>query len=321
LSVYIIIFSLTGSQVTAAGFREVTTEDVKFGVWYPSDTAGEKQKFGPFETTMAKDSPIRVGKHQLVLFSHGVGGRYRNHYLTAQTLADAGYIVIAPDHQADYLIGGQDTAAALDYRYFELMLSLNAVRNNADFNPYIKSGPVHGVGYSLGGFTIMLAAGAGLDLKKRDLYCEKNGFQDPEFCEEPGMIYRFLQSFSYDVNLRPTTDQFQHEPIVTGKAVLIAPVYQGLTIGTNLSLTNLTVISITGDTIAKPIFHALPLKKNADTYVKSKLESIEGHHFAFIAPFPKRLEDIPVAKDPKGFDRPAFLNTVNKMILKSLKTP
>jgi hypothetical protein len=42
------------------------------------------------------------------------------------------------------------------------------------------------------------------------------------------------------------------------------------------------------------------------------------HHFAFIAPFPKWLtdsENIPVAKDPEGFDRQAFIDNVNQDIV------
>ena len=47
-------------------------------------------------------------------------------------------------------------------------------------------------------------------------------------------------------------------------------------------------------------------------------KTVQGHHYAFIAPFPKWLtdkEDIPVAKDPEGFNRPAFLQTVNEIIV------
>ena len=39
--------------------------------------------------------PIREGQYEVVLFSHGNGGRYRNHYLTAQVLTDAGFKAMA----------------------------------------------------------------------------------------------------------------------------------------------------------------------------------------------------------------------------------
>ncbi len=320
----ILLFLLCGSASEAAGFRQLTSRGVQFGTWYPTDVPSVKQRLGPFEATMAKDAPVRAGQHQIVLFSHGNGGRYRNHYLTAQTLAEAGYIVIAPQHQADYLVGSRKTAAALDHRYLELELALNAVRANPDFGPYLVPGPAHGVGYSLGGFTIMLAAGAEFDSKKAARHCDQNGRQDPGFCENPGFISRMVQSFRHDVNLRFTADPFRHDPIVTGKAVLIAPVYQGLEIGVGLSIADLTVIAVTGDKIAQPHFHAEPLQQTAGIHVPSRLKTIKGHHYAFISPFPKWLtdqEEIPVARDPEGFDRPAFLKAVNAMILEAISTP
>lgn len=324
LALCIILISLYGSLSEAAGFREITTQGVQFGVWYPTDAVSVKQRIGPFETTMAKDAPVRTGKHQIVLFSHGNGGRFRNHYLTAQELADVGYIVIAPQHQADYLVGSRKTAAALDHRYFELELSLKALRSNPDFSSHIAPGPVNGVGYSLGGATIMLAAGAGYNSQKAAQHCQKYDVEDAEFCESPGFIFRTIQSFRSDANLRLTPDPFRNEPILTGKAVIIAPVYQGLTVRRGLSLAGLTVIAITGDTIAQPRFHAEPLEQDVGTRVPSRLKSIAGHHYAFISPFPKWLtdqEDIPVAKDPVGFDRLTFLTAINKMILEALASP
>ena len=109
----------------------------------------------------------------------------------------------------------------------------------------------------------MLAAGAGFSSNKANLHCNKNGEQDSAFCDDPGFIFRIIQSFRSDVKLRTTNDPFQYDPIFTGKAVLIAP-------------------------------------------------------------FPKWLrdkEDIPIAFDPEGFDRPAFINSVNEMILRALGTP
>ena len=91
----------------AAGFREMSVDDLNLGVWYPSDTSPSRQRLGPFDVEIAKNVPIRAGKYEIVLFSHGNGGSYRNHHLTTRTLADAGFIVVAPQHEADYLVGGK----------------------------------------------------------------------------------------------------------------------------------------------------------------------------------------------------------------------
>ena len=87
-------------------------------------------------------------------------------------------------------------------------------------------------------------------------------------------------------------------------------------------MTDVTVIAIDGDTIAKPEFHAKPLFDAVERRVPSQYFVMQGHHFAFIAPFPKRVtdhEDIPIAKDPKGFDRSAFLDVINGIIVDAMK--
>jgi len=312
---------LLSALTQAAGFRELTSQGVDFGIWYPTDHLGSEQRLGAFTTLMSKNAPVRTGQYQLVLFSHGNGGRPRNHYLTSQILAEAGYIVIAPQHKADYLIGSRKTAAALDHRYVELEVALQAVQTHPDFINHITLGHIHGVGYSLGGATIMLAAGVGFDSNLSAKHCHQFGIEDAIFCDAPSLFFRLIQWFraTGQLRLRPTSDPFRHSPLITGKAVLIAPVYQGLLIDQRLSLTDLTVIAITGDKITVPRFHAEPLEQAARAFTKSHLQSINGHHFGFIAPFPKWLTDkqeIPVAKDPPGFDRSAFLKGVNNMIIK-----
>ena len=255
------------------------------------------------------------------MFSHGNGGRFRNHYITAQALANAGYIVIAPQHDADYLVGGNKTAQVLNYRYQQLKRALHIVRDKPQFRDHIAPTPVHGVGYSLGGATIMLASGAGFSSELTDQYCRQKEDLDPEFCNGPS-IYQMLASLIRDEpNLGPKQDPFRNPPLITGKAILIAPVFHGLDLQQPLTTSSLTVIGIAGDQIAKPELHAKPLVTQAKEQTTANFTSVQGHHFAFIAPFPKWLtdkEDIPVAKDPAGFNRPDFLATVNAIIVKAM---
>jgi hypothetical protein len=164
----------------------------------------------------------------------------------------------------------------------------------------------------------MLASGAGFSSERVTQYCREKEDLDPEYCETPAFIYRMFQSFQNDSNLRPKRDPFRNPPLVTGKAILVAPAFQGLDLEQPLAMADLTVIAIGGDRIAKPEFHAKPLAEAAAQQVPTRFKTVQGHHYAFIAPFPKWLtdkEDIPVAKDPEGFNRPAFLQAVNEIIL------
>ena len=309
-----------GNSATAAGFREMVAGNVAFGVWYPSDAPTIAQRLGPFEVEFARDAPARAGKHPIILFSHGISGHYRNHHLTIQALADAGFVVIAPQHEADYLVGGRKTAAALNHRYHDLATALDAVLHAPEFSEVVDPKQVHGLGFSLGGATTLLAAGAGFASKRAAQHCRANKDADPEFCEDPGMIYRFVQSFRHNVELPNTRDPFRNPPLLTGQAVVVAPVFQGIDPAPPIAVTKLTVMAIKGDEIAVPTFHAQPLFEavSEGAGVAGEYREISGHHFAFIAPFPKWLtdkEDIPVAKDPEGFDRSAFLTDINALIV------
>ena len=215
-------------------------------------------------------------------------------------------------------IGGNKTARALDHRYLELSEALNAVLTAPEFRVNVNLEKVHGLGYSLGGATILLASGSGYSSQKVIQYCRDNHRSDAMFCEDPGWFFRFIQSFRHDVNLRPTPDPFHNLPLINGKAVLVAPVFQGIDVTDSLAMTSLTVFAIEGDKIAIPEFHARPLYDVISHDIPSDYQTIPGHHYAFIAPFPKWLlekEKILVAEDPEGFDRSAFLEKINARIV------
>ena len=75
------VFLVYIGAASATGFRKMSSGDVTFGIWYPSDEQPTSQRLGPFEVEVARDAPIRNGEHDIVLFSHGYGGLFRNHYL------------------------------------------------------------------------------------------------------------------------------------------------------------------------------------------------------------------------------------------------
>ena len=317
---FLILFgaAIYTTTVSAVGFREMSTEGASFSVWYPSDSPSSSQRLGPFDVELAKNSAIKPGRYEIILFSHGYNGFYRNHYLTIQALVNAGFVVIAPQHEADYLLGDSETAAALNYRYFELSNALNAVVESKELGAHVNEKRVHGLGYSLGGVSTLLASGAGFSLQRYNEYCHRNQSLDPNFCEDPGWIYRLIQSFKHDVTLHETSDSFSKPPLITGKAILVAPIFQGIDPTSKLSMNGLTVFAFNSDTVAIPKYHARPLYEAFSSNIPSEYHIEQGHHYAFIAPFPKWLteeEDIPVAKDPEGFDRLSFLNALNKKIV------
>ena len=298
----------------AAGYQWFKLNETSFGLWYPSDEVPKIHYIGPFETKVAFKAEPKAGTHPIIAFSHGFAGRFRNHHITAAKLADAGYFVFAPDHSADYLLGGDENAEVLLYRVQQLKRILDALRDSNMFSKYLSDGPVHGVGYSLGAATILLGAGAKLDLELVTAHCDKYGAQDRRFCRIPifHRIFRFFQAVRSKIQLPDTENQFQIPSFIDGKLILVSPISRGLEVETQIKNQDILIIPFLGDKIAKPYFHSIPLYYELVSNNNVTLKSFPAHHFAFISPFPKHAtakEYIPVAKDPFEFDRQAFINS------------
>ena len=304
----------------AAGYQWFKLGETNFGLWYPTDEKTKTHYIGPFETEIAYKAEPKTGTHPIIVFSHGFAGRFRNHHITAAKLADAGYFVIAPDHSADYLLGGDENAGVLLYRVQELKQILDALKDSNTFSKYLSKGPVHGIGYSLGAATILLGAGAKLDLELARIHCNNHGAQDNLFCNVPLIhrIFRFFQAVRSNISLPETGNQFQIPSFIDGKLILVAPVSRGLEVENQINNQDILIVPFLGDEIAKPYFHSTPLYYELIPHNRVLLKSYPAHHFAFISPFPisaTAKEYIPVAKDPVKFDRRAFIDKVVTQVL------
>ena len=283
----------------------------------------KKDRLGPFDVTIAANAPIAEGSFQPVLISHGNSGRMRNHHLTAKALAEAGFIVVAPLHTVDHLIGTFKTFKALNWRSIELAYALEAVLQENDFRNSIDLSYVHSLGYSLGAVTVLNAAGAGVDGALVEDHCRRN--DDPEFCELPGFFLRWKLRWVRDVDpppplIRTISDVYFPLAFVNGGVAVIAPVGQGVVISDRMfRARKVFIVGLEGDTTTLPRFHAQRLATIIPDAFLYDYSLRAGHHAAFIAPFAKRVTDIehiPAAKDPPGFDRMAFLHQLNEDLVR-----
>jgi predicted dienelactone hydrolase len=114
---------------------------------------------------MAKDCALPIGKHPLVVMSHGRTGSILSNHDTAEVLADAGFIVAAINHAGDT---AQDVSRSNDLAIFvarpahikrliDFMLDGSALAANID------SGRIGFFGFSRGGYTGLVLAGANSD--------------------------------------------------------------------------------------------------------------------------------------------------------------
>ena len=303
----------------AVGFRVLEAAGGTIGVWYPTEASNTRGRLGPFDVEYAFDAAPMPGRWPPVLLSHGNSGRFRNHHPTAEALASMGFIVIAPQHSADHRIGGSATAGAVALRIDELRRALEVVGKDAALSPTLDIAHVHAIGYSLGGATVIAAAGAGVDLDAAEAHCAAYGDEDATFCDPPPFLWRLWQWMRKPVSLEDMPNRFFVEPFVNGSVAVVAPIGQGLAIDSErFASPRVLVIAIEGDKIAQPRFHAEAVAAALPPERLSGFVSVSAHHFAFIAPFPERLtakKDIPIAKDPEGFDRPAFIEGINARLV------
>ena len=324
---FVVLLGLSAVHVNAAGYRLLEHDGFMVHVWYPTDTPPEDGRMGPFDVVQAVDAPVRAGSHQIVLVSHGFNGRSRNHHLTAQALADAGFIALAPMHAADHYIDTDKRAEALVWRADELRHAVELLFRQDGFRGAVDLSQIHGIGYSLGTVTIMMGAGAGFDLALVNEHCEME--DDPTFCEWPSFFTRLMRARARGIEVidpeRDIPDRFFGMPFINGRVALIAPIAKGVLVEDHLFIAQKAfVLGIADDRINLVKYHSLPYR---GMILPDRLDRLEihdgGNHSAFIAPFAKRVTDIEhidAAIDPPGFDRRAFLDRLNGELVSFLKT-
>ena len=314
-----VLLLMVSGSAEAQGFRTLETAGGTIGVWYPAQAPTTRGRLGPFDVEYAFDAAPTPGSWPPILLSHGNSGRFRNHHLSAAALVDMGFVVIAPQHSADHRIGGGATAGAMALRIEELRRALETVGADLALGPILDRARVHALGYSLGGATVIAAAGAGINLDLVEAHCASHGDEDAAFCEPPPLLWRFWQWLRKPVPIEAMPDRFFVEPFVNGSVAVVAPIGQGLEIVPERFIAaRALVVPIEGDEIAQPRFHARAIAAALPPERFAGLYPVSGHHFAFIAPFPKWLtaeEEIPVARDPEGFDRSAFIDRVNARLI------
>lgn len=151
-------------------------------IWYPAPDTAPTQSIdiGPSDNilfelgTIAPDAPFAAtGRRPVILLSHGFGGAARVMIWFARAMVDRGYIVVGVDHPGNNGIDQMtENGAALWWeRAADLKTALDTALTDPVIGPHIDAGRVGVAGFSIGGFTALLAGGARPSIKNVANFC------------------------------------------------------------------------------------------------------------------------------------------------------
>ncbi len=191
------------AHTPSAAIRDAERSDqVRYTVWYPAQ-AGRKESpitIGPpgnplFEVgSSAADAPVAAGRWPVLLLSHGNGGTARMMGWFGTAMARAGYVVVAVDHPGNNGMDAMTAAGSILMwnRVDDLAAALAAVQADPRLAAHVDAERLGLAGYSAGGYTALIAAGARPDMARLVAFCKTNSkdgvcapqMENPEFTFE-----------------------------------------------------------------------------------------------------------------------------------------
>jgi predicted dienelactone hydrolase len=250
-----------------------------------------------------RNCPVTGTKLPLVVVSHGRGGWFGGHHDTAEALADAGFVVAAINHPGD---NGNDRSQseALSVwasRPADMVRLLDFMLKDWKDRAAIDPTRVGLFGYSKGGYTGLVLAGANLDFERAKLCCTDNS----QFCER-------LRSGDLPQNL-PHDNRIKAAvvadaaPTVAFTKDTLAPIRIPLQVWR--SQLGARDRGVDAEGLAR-VANSLP--------GAPEIHVVPAGHFAFLPPCSSQFAaNLPrFCTDPAGFDRAAFHRDFNANVVR-----
>ncbi|KMM78406.1 alpha/beta hydrolase family protein [Pseudomonas deceptionensis] len=157
--------------------------------FYPSAQAEGLTKMGNYEVEATEDAKIVTGRYPLLMLSHGNTGTPLALHDLATSLARKGFVVVAVIHPGDNYKDHSrlGTLSNLYGRPMQISAAISATLADGDLSPYVHDDQVGVIGYSAGGETALILAGAEPDLDRLRRYCQERP-EDHDACTTKGEL-------------------------------------------------------------------------------------------------------------------------------------
>jgi len=303
------------ARAGAVGFIELNIANgadkpLNIGVWYPTDAVASPQPFREFTQTVAPTGPVSGSGLPLVVFSHGTGGWYGEHYDTALALAHAGFVVAAVSHTGD-TYDDHSRAASIIARPPQVRRLIDYMLAEWPEHGRIDAGRVGVFGFSAGGFTALVAAGGTPNLSRIGPHC----LAHPDYFDCQLLARAHIAASAVP---NPPASAWIHDPRI--KSAVIAAPALGFTFGSE---------GLTGVTIPVQLWraendHILPHPDYAEAVRLNLPTTPEFHmvagadHYDFLAPCSDALRKAApeICVSAPGFDRIAFHQTFDREVVR-----
>ena len=282
------------AHTASASIRDAGKSDhVRYTTWYPAQPGANEEPLaiGPpgsplFEAgSSAADAAVAPGRWPLLLLSHGNGGSARMMGWFGTALARAGYVVVAVDHPGNNGIDPMTDAGSILMwnRADDLAAALASVQEDPRLAAHVDTQRLGVAGYSAGGFTALVAAGARPDMSRLIAFCEtspKDGVCSPQV-ENPGLTFERRMAAAATPALAPWVARSTDDrSIPSVRAVfLMAPAIIQAFDPAELSELDASVSAVVGenDAIASPATNSEVVAK-ADPTARLKVLPGVGHY-------------------------------------------
>ena len=308
---YALVLCCLASPANAAGIQLLDSDPGLPGaIWYPCAGGPKHVELGnvappaDIGLTGVKDCPVTGARLPLVIFSHGRGGWFGQHSDTAEALADAGFVVAAINHPGD---NGNDPSqrnkmSVWASRPADMVRLLDFMLHDWKDKAVIDPARIGFFGFSLGGYTGLVVAGAIPDFRRLALFCKET--DKTENCE---------RARSGDVPPSPQPDPRIRAAVLADAAMSFAFTPEGLSgikIPVQIWRSELGGYGVGAESTARTASQ-LP--------GKPEIHTVPAGHFAFLAPCsPQLATAVPriCTDEPAAFDRAAFHRDFNPSVVR-----
>jgi len=292
-------------------YAPVRDQNLDFHIWYPATDGGRAITVGGngvfYGTPAGKGAPHAQGAYPLVVISHGAGGNAGQFGWIASALAEAGYVVVLPNHPGTTSRNASAKAAVRIWeRPADITAVIDTIVENPDTYPYIDVDRIAALGFSAGGYTAMALSGARVDVERLQSYCDPaqgdHGMSDCAYLKRGGVDLHAM-------DLTPASQDLS-DPRIRASVFIDPGIIETITEDSLMSMKTPSLVINLGDDGTVPV--GVDAKAAAALIPNAQFAAVgDAIHFSFLAQckpkgayyLAKEGEPDPLCDDGGGRDR------------------